>query len=74
MGKTGLHGLGLPESTVFAAPIGLGASWNPLLLEETARMIGQEARAVGITQLLSPSADLARDPRHGRVSGPIDFL
>lgn len=25
----GLHGLGVPGATIFASPIGLGASWNP---------------------------------------------
>ncbi|KAG2415815.1 hypothetical protein HFD88_007007 [Aspergillus terreus] len=63
----GLHGLGVPNATIFTSPIGLGASWNPELVEQAAQIIGQEARALGITQVFAPSADLARDPRHGRV-------
>ncbi|KAL2784742.1 glycoside hydrolase superfamily [Aspergillus keveii] len=63
----GLHGLGLPESTIFTSPIGFGASWNPELVEKAAGIVGKEARALGITQVFAPSADLARDPRHGRV-------
>ncbi|KAL4892376.1 glycoside hydrolase superfamily [Aspergillus ambiguus] len=63
----GLHGLGVPNATIFPSPIGLGASWNPELVGQAAQIIGQEARALGITQLFAPSADLARDTRHGRV-------
>ncbi|KAJ6126971.1 hypothetical protein N7523_002583 [Penicillium sp. IBT 18751x] len=63
----GLHGLGVPNATIFTSPIGFGATWNPELVGEAARIIGQEARALGITQVFGPSADLARDPRHGRV-------
>ncbi|RAK81877.1 glycoside hydrolase [Aspergillus fijiensis CBS 313.89] len=63
----GLHGLGLPNTTIFTSPIGLGASWNIELMERVAETIGKEARALGITQVFAPSLDLARDPRHGRV-------
>ncbi|KAJ5657145.1 uncharacterized protein N7484_000794 [Penicillium longicatenatum] len=63
----GLHGLGVPNATIFTSPIGFGASWNPELVGEAARAIGQEARALGITQVFAPSTDLAWDPRHGRV-------
>ncbi|RAH47118.1 glycoside hydrolase [Aspergillus brunneoviolaceus CBS 621.78] len=60
----GLHGLGLPNATIFTSPIGLGASWNIELMERVAETIGKKARALGITQVFAPSLDLARDPRH----------
>ncbi|PYH44080.1 glycoside hydrolase [Aspergillus saccharolyticus JOP 1030-1] len=63
----GLHGLGLPNATVFTSPIGWGASWDIELAERVAETIGKEARTLGITQLFAPSLDLARDPRNGRV-------
>ncbi|RAH67586.1 glycoside hydrolase [Aspergillus aculeatinus CBS 121060] len=63
----GLHGLGLPNATIFTSPIGLGASWDVELMEHVAETIGKEGRAVGITQYFAPSLDLARDPRHGRA-------
>lgn len=31
------------------------------------QIIGQEARALGVTQLFAPLADLARELRYGRV-------
>ncbi|PYI33826.1 glycoside hydrolase [Aspergillus indologenus CBS 114.80] len=63
----GLHGLGLPNATIFTSPIGFGASWDVQLLQRVAETIGKEGRAVGITQYYAPSLDLARDPRHGRA-------
>ncbi|KAJ5662176.1 uncharacterized protein N7477_009792 [Penicillium maclennaniae] len=67
MNNTSLHGVGVPNATIFTSPIGFGATWNLEPVGEAARVIGQEARALGITQVFAPSADLARDPRHGRV-------
>lgn len=33
-----------------------------------AEIIGQEAKALGVSQLFAPVVDLAREPRFGRVS------
>ncbi|KAK4245576.1 glycoside hydrolase [Corynascus novoguineensis] len=63
----GLHGLLVHNATIFNSPIGLGCSWNPSLVEDMAVAIAKEARALGINQLFSPVADLARELRHGRV-------
>jgi beta-glucosidase len=63
--EEGLHGF--DTGTVFPAPIGLAATWNPLLAQQTGATIAAEARATGIDMILAPVLDLARDPRWGRV-------
>ncbi len=37
------------------------------LVKEMATIIGTEASALGVNQLFAPLADLAREPRYGRV-------
>lgn len=66
MGES-LHGVMSEPATVFPQAIGLASSWNTDLIGELAGTIGQEARALGITQVFSPNLDLSRDPRWGRV-------
>jgi len=63
----GLHGLLANDSTSFPLSIGMASSWDPQLLEEVAGAIGREARTRGIRQLLSPTINIARDPRCGRT-------
>jgi len=63
----GLHGLVCNDATSFPQAIALASSWHPELLEEVATAIGKEARARGIRQLLSPTINIARDPRCGRT-------
>lgn len=36
-------------------------------MQKMGQIIGQEARALGVTQLFAPLADLARELRYGRV-------
>ncbi|AMB58817.1 glycoside hydrolase family 3 protein [Microterricola viridarii] len=55
--------------TVLPEPIGLAATRDPALVREAARMIGAELRAAGIRIALHPMADLATEPRWGRVAG-----
>ncbi|MEX0767440.1 MAG: glycoside hydrolase family 3 N-terminal domain-containing protein [Microthrixaceae bacterium] len=55
------------DAVAFPQAIGLGATWNPLLLEQIATQIRSEMLAVGARQALSPVLDIARDPRWGRV-------
>lgn len=52
--------------TAFPAPIALGATFNPALVEETAAAGAREAAAAGIHVTFSPMIDLARDSRWGR--------
>jgi beta-glucosidase len=63
----GLHGLLANEGTSFPQGIAMASSWDPQLLEEVAGAIGREARTRGIRQLLSPTINIARDPRCGRT-------
>jgi beta-glucosidase len=60
-----LHGFN--TGTVFPAPIGLAAAWDPEIARQTAAAIAAEARSTGVDMILAPVVDLARDPRWGRV-------
>ncbi|MBN1412099.1 MAG: beta-glucosidase BglX [Spirochaetales bacterium] len=52
-------------------PLALACSWDPTLIEETARMIAYECAVTGINVNFAPMIDLTRDPRWGRVmEGP----
>lgn len=62
-----LHGVMLPEATVFPQSIAMGGTWNDELMGRVATAIGKEAAACGITQTLCPDLDLCRDPRWGRI-------
>lgn len=61
------HGHYAPDSTVFPQMIGLGSTWNPELVGQTAAVAAREARAHGVAQALDPDLDLGRDPRWGRL-------
>ena len=70
-----LHGYN--TGTVFPAPIGLSATWDVALTQETAASIASEARTHGVDMILAPVLDLAREPRWGRVeedSGEDPYL
>ena len=62
-----LHGLAAKDATSFPQPIGLGATFNPALVEALYAVAAHEARARGAHQALTPVVDVARDPRWGRV-------
>jgi len=62
-----LHGHAAIGATSFAQPIGLGATFNPDLVEKLFTMTAEEARVRGAHQALTPVVDVARDPRWGRV-------
>ncbi|HZQ45052.1 MAG TPA: glycoside hydrolase family 3 C-terminal domain-containing protein [Acidobacteriaceae bacterium] len=61
-------------TTQFPQPPGLGATWDPALVQQAAAVEGYEARYITqtpkynrpILMLWGPQADLARDPRWGR--------
>jgi beta-glucosidase len=63
--EEGLHGFN--TGTVFPAPIGLAATWDPAVARNTGAVIASEARATGVDMILAPVLDLGRDPRWGRV-------
>ncbi len=58
-----IHGM----RTIFPVPIGMAASWDPHLVEQTQTVAAAEARAVGIHWVFAPMVDIARDPRWGRI-------
>ena len=62
-----LHGQAAVGGTSFPQPIGLGATFNPGLVESLYAMTAEEARIRGTHQALTPVVDVARDPRWGRV-------
>ena len=75
-----LHGVGRAgRATVFPQPIGLGATFNPALMQQIGDAIATEARAKYITArknhnyarytgltFWSPNVNIFRDPRWGR--------
>jgi beta-glucosidase len=62
-----LHGHAAIDATSFPQPIGLAATFNPVLVEALFTMTAKEARVRGTHQALTPVVDVARDPRWGRV-------
>ncbi len=54
--------------TIFPVPLALASTWDPLLVEQTARIAAREASATGIRWTFSPMVDIARDARWGRMT------
>ncbi|WP_029277749.1 glycoside hydrolase family 3 N-terminal domain-containing protein [Pedobacter borealis] len=63
----GLHGAVQDGSTIYPQSIALAATFNPGFAYKMTSLIGVEARAIGIKQVLAPDLDLARELRWGRV-------
>jgi beta-glucosidase len=62
-----LTGLAAWKAATFPTPLAWGASFDPVLVERMAGLIGDSMRALGIHQGLAPVLDVIRDPRWGRV-------
>ncbi|MFI5808764.1 glycoside hydrolase family 3 protein [Streptomyces sp. NPDC051561] len=56
-------------TTAMPDAIGMGATDDPKLTEKLGDVIRREYRAVGITEGLSPQADIATEPRWTRING-----
>ena len=54
------------EATVLVALSGLASSWNADLARRHGELLGEEARAKGVDQLLGPGLNLMRTPLGGR--------
>jgi beta-glucosidase len=54
--------------TEFPIPLGLASTWDPELVEQTARVAAREASSSGIRWVFSPMVDIARDARWGRMA------
>ncbi|WP_369196000.1 glycoside hydrolase family 3 N-terminal domain-containing protein [Streptomyces djakartensis] len=59
------------QATAYPVPLAWGATFDPPLVEEMARRIGEDLRSVGVHQGLAPVLDVVRDPRWGRVEETI---
>ncbi|MHB1795905.1 MAG: glycoside hydrolase family 3 C-terminal domain-containing protein [Acidobacteriaceae bacterium] len=65
-------GTSVIPTTQFPQPVGLGETWDPILIQKAAAEEGYEARYIfqsydrGGLIVRAPNADLARDPRWGR--------
>jgi beta-glucosidase len=64
IGRDVIHGF----KTIFPIPLGQGATWNPELVEEGARVAAREAAKCGINWTFAPMIDISRDPRWGRIA------
>ncbi len=57
------------EISIWPKSLAMAATFNPSLMEEGARIMAEEYRAMGITTALSPQIDLATEPRWWRFDG-----
>jgi len=64
IGRDVIHGF----QTVMPIPLGQAASWNPGLIEKSARVAAIEGASVGIHWTFAPMIDITRDPRWGRIA------
>ncbi|HEY3438463.1 MAG TPA: glycoside hydrolase family 3 N-terminal domain-containing protein [Actinotalea sp.] len=62
-----LTGLAAWKAATYPTPLAWGASFDPDLVQEAGRAIGDSMRLLGIHQGLAPVLDVIRDPRWGRV-------
>lgn len=62
------NGIDAKGCTRFARPITLSSSWNLDLVKSVYNSMGREGRLRGLHLTHSPVADIARDPRFGRMS------
>jgi beta-glucosidase len=63
----GLRGVAFTTATSFPSELGMGHTWDPALVREMGRITGQEARALGYTNVYAPTLDVSRDQRWGRI-------
>jgi len=66
-----LTGLAAWKAATFPTPLAWGASFDPGLVEQVARMVGEDLRRLGVHQGLAPVLDVVRDPRWGRTEEAI---
>lgn len=57
-----IHGF----KTIFPMPLAETASWNPELIQQSARIAADEASATGINWFFAPMIDVTHEPRWGR--------
>ena len=62
-----LTGLAAYGATAFPTPLAWAATFDEALVEQMARAIGEDMRAIGVHQGLAPVVDVVKDYRWGRV-------
>ena len=62
-----LTGLAAWQAATYPTPLAWGAAFDPELVEQAGRAIGDSMRELGVHQGLAPVLDVIRDPRWGRV-------
>lgn len=73
----GIRGVEAYKATNFPTQLGIGHTWNRALVRRVGEITGQEARALGFTNVYAPILDVGRDQRWGRyeeVYGESPFL
>jgi beta-glucosidase len=65
--EEGLHGYAAVGATSFPQSIAMASSWDPAMLRAVNGVIAREIRVRGVSQVLAPVVDIARDPRWGRI-------
>ena len=65
-GPQGVRSNSRLPSTVYAAGVGIAATWNRSLAERVGGGIGRDARARGLHFMLGPGVNIYRSPRNGR--------
>src|SRR5437660_3886307 len=65
--EEGLRGVAFTTATSFPSELGMGHTWDPSLVREMGLITGQEARALGYTNVYAPTLDVSRDQRWGRI-------
>ncbi len=63
----GLRGVAASVATSFPSELGVGNTWDRELVREIGRITASEGRALGYTNIYSPTLDVSRDQRWGRV-------
>ncbi|WEG09314.1 glycoside hydrolase family 3 N-terminal domain-containing protein [Microbacterium horticulturae] len=66
-----LAGFAAWGATAYPVPLSWGATFDPELIEQMGRRIGDDLRSVGVHQGLAPVLDVVRDARWGRVEETI---
>jgi len=59
-----IHGF----KTIFPIPLGMAASWDATVVENSSRVAAIEASSYGIRWTFAPMLDIARDSRWGRIA------
>ncbi|HEY6776404.1 MAG TPA: beta-glucosidase BglX [Thermoleophilaceae bacterium] len=54
--------------TVFPIPLGLGSSFDPSTVSDSANYGARESAAVGLKQTYAPMVDVSHEPRWGRIA------